>query len=60
MEGPGPLCLADEDARAASVRHEGTGYDELLMSGVPRTSARERVGAEVQRILARWQVPGSS
>ena len=47
-------------ATAASVRHEGTGYDELLMSGVPRTSARERVGAEVQRILARWQVPGSS
>lgn len=42
-------------AVAASVRHRDTGYDELLMSGVPRTAAREQVSAEVQRILASWQ-----
>ncbi len=47
-------------AVAASVRHEDTGYDELLMSGVPRAAAREQVGAEVQRILASWQAPGPS
>ena len=44
-------------AVAASVRHEDTGYDELVMSGVPRTAAREQMGAEVQRILASWQAP---
>ena len=44
-------------AVAASVRHEDTGYDELLMSGVPRGEARERVSAEVQRILVSWQAP---
>ena len=51
------------DARAvtlavvASVRHEDTCYDELLMSGVPRGTARERVQGEVQRTLASWQAP---
>lgn len=45
-------------ALAASVRHEDTGYDELLMSGVPRTAARDQVSAEVQRILTSWQAPG--
>ena len=44
-------------AVAASVRHEDTGYDELVMSGVPRTAAREQMGPEVQRILASWQAP---
>ena len=44
-------------AVAASVRHEDTCYDELLMSGVPRDEARERVHAEVQRILRSWQAP---
>ncbi|MGC8627848.1 MAG: DUF2293 domain-containing protein [Acidimicrobiales bacterium] len=47
-------------AVVASVRHEETGYDELLMSGVPRAAARERVVAEVQRVLESWQAPGSS
>ncbi|MDX6646693.1 MAG: hypothetical protein QOK40_2420 [Miltoncostaeaceae bacterium] len=42
-------------AVAASVRHEDTGYDELLMSGVPRAEARERVRSEVQGVLERWQ-----
>lgn len=47
-------------AVAASVRHEDTGYDELLMSGVPRTAARDQVRSEVQRILASWQAPEPS
>jgi hypothetical protein len=42
-------------AVAASVRHIDTSYDELLMSGVPRTEARERVRAEVWEILDAWQ-----
>ncbi len=45
-------------AVTASVRHEDTHYDELLMSGVPRTAAREQVLTEVQRILERWRLPG--
>ncbi len=44
-------------AVAASVRHEDTRYDKLLMSGVPRDEAREQVRSEVQRILASWQAP---
>ncbi len=34
-------------AVAASVRHVDTSYDELLMSGVPRPQARERVAPDV-------------
>jgi hypothetical protein len=49
-------------AVAASVRHTDTSYDELLMSGVPRTEARERVRDEVREILDVWrsQVPGEA
>lgn len=39
----------------ASIRHENTGYDALLMSGVPRTEARERISGDIDRVLARWQ-----
>lgn len=42
-------------AVAASVRHLDTRYDELLMSGVSRGEARERVRREVERILDRWR-----
>jgi hypothetical protein len=42
-------------AVAASVRHEDTRYDELLMAGTGRARAREGVRADVERILARWQ-----
>jgi hypothetical protein len=42
-------------AVAASVRHEDTRYDELLMSGVSRDDARHRVRSEVERVLERWQ-----
>lgn len=46
---------AVELAVAASVRHRDTSYDELLMSGVPRAEARERVGPEVERIVEGWR-----
>jgi hypothetical protein len=51
-------ALADDaiiSAVVASVRHEDTGYDELLMSGVPRTDARERVRADIDRVLDSWR-----
>jgi hypothetical protein len=35
----------------ASVRHEDTPYDELLMSGVGRAEARDRVRDEVHHVL---------
>ncbi|MGI5120150.1 DUF2293 domain-containing protein [Marinactinospora thermotolerans] len=38
----------------ASVRHEDTDYDALLMAGVPRQAARERIAAGIDRVLARW------
>jgi hypothetical protein len=43
-------------AVAVSVRHQDTGYDELLMSGTTRAEARERVRPEVERILDRWRL----
>jgi len=42
-------------AVVASVRHLDTPYDKLLMSGVARPEARERVRADVQAQLRRWQ-----
>ena len=39
----------------ASIRHEGTGYDELLMAGVPRDAARDRVRPAIDKILNAWQ-----
>ena len=44
-------------AVAASVRHLDTGYDELLMSGVPRAEARERVRGDVDEILDARRLP---
>jgi hypothetical protein len=38
----------------ASVRHEDTDYDSLLMSGVSRDVARDRIRPAVDRILAAW------
>jgi hypothetical protein len=38
----------------ASVRHENTGYDELLMSGIPRQEARDQVRDAIDRVLAAW------
>lgn len=39
----------------ASIRHVDTAYDELLMSGVPRALARERIRADIDRVLAAWE-----
>jgi hypothetical protein len=39
----------------ASVRHEDTGYDKLLMAGVPRDEARDRVRATIDGVLDAWQ-----
>jgi hypothetical protein len=44
-----------ELAVAASVRHRDTVYDELLMAGVDRADARERVRGDVARVLDRWR-----
>jgi hypothetical protein len=46
--------IAVSMAVVASVRHEDTHYDELLMSGTDRSEARERAGGEVDRVLQRW------
>jgi hypothetical protein len=47
-------------AAAASIRHEDTSYDRLLMSGVPRADARARVRDEVHSILEKWQATTAS
>jgi len=44
-------------AVVASVRHEDTEYDPLLMSGVSREDARERIRTAVDRILTAWAQP---
>ena len=38
----------------ASIRHEDTEYDGLLMAGVDRSEARERVRDDVDRTLEGW------
>jgi hypothetical protein len=35
----------------ASIRHQDTDYDDLLMSGVPRDEARERISDAIDRVL---------
>ena len=45
-------------AVVASVRHEDTEYDCLLMSGVSREAARERIRPGVDRVLAAWRRAG--
>ena len=42
-------------AVVASVRHENTAYDRLLMSGTPRDVARDQVRATIDEILSAWQ-----
>ena len=48
---PGALELAV----LASVRHRDTRYDELLMAGVDRQTARAQVSDEVASTLAAWR-----
>ncbi len=42
-------------AVVASVRHEDTHYDELLMDGVPRLEARNQVRERIDEVLAAWK-----
>ncbi|MCF6470940.1 DUF2293 domain-containing protein [Nonomuraea sp. MG754425] len=42
----------------ASIRHLDTDYDNLLMSGVPRMEARERIKATIERKLEEFRRPG--
>jgi predicted CXXCH cytochrome family protein len=44
-------------AVVASVRHENTDYDELLMSGVPREAARDQIRDTIDEVLESWS-PG--
>jgi len=46
---------AIELAVSAAVRHQDTGYDELLMAGVERGEARARVRDEMARVLDDWR-----
>jgi hypothetical protein len=41
-------------AVVASVRHEDTNYDQLLMSGIPREDARDRVRPVIDQVLDTW------
>jgi hypothetical protein len=43
-------------AVVASVRHLDTGYDELLMSGVPRADARDSIRDDIDRVLGSWRL----
>lgn len=46
---------AVELAVVASIRHQDTRYDELLMAGVDREDARERVRGDVDAVLDHWR-----
>ncbi len=41
-------------AVVASIRHVDTDYDDLLMSGVPRDEARDRIRPAIDKVLADW------
>lgn len=43
----------------ASVRHLDTAYDRLLMDGVPRMQARERIRPDLDRVLREWAGAGT-
>jgi hypothetical protein len=42
-------------AVVASIRHLDTDYDDLLMSGVERAEARERIRPAIDKVLAAWR-----
>ncbi|WP_026421528.1 DUF2293 domain-containing protein [Actinokineospora inagensis] len=46
-------------AVVAAIRHEETDYDAMLMAGVPRATARERIRDDIDRVLARWRRPAT-
>ncbi|MCP4146176.1 MAG: DUF2293 domain-containing protein [bacterium] len=45
------VCLAVR----AHIRHRKTGYDELLMNGYERSTARDRVESKVRQVLTEWE-----
>jgi hypothetical protein len=51
-------CALDPEALRlaviAAVRHRHTDYDELLMQGVERSIARERVQSRIEEVLCSW------
>jgi hypothetical protein len=42
-------------AVVASIRHQDTSYDELLMAGVSRQQARKEIRARLDDVLASWR-----
>src|SRR5918996_4921458 len=42
-------------AVVAHVRHTETGYDRLMVRGIGRSDARDRVRLDVDRVLKRWR-----
>jgi hypothetical protein len=42
-------------AVVASVRHRDTGYDSLLMAGIARGEARDRVRGDIDDVLDAWR-----
>jgi hypothetical protein len=44
-------------AAIASIRHEHTMYDRLLMEGLDRDDARRTVSAEIEMVLTTWRTP---
>jgi hypothetical protein len=42
-------------AVVASIRHQDTEYDNLLMSGVDRQAARDRIRPDIDAVLDRWR-----
>ena len=44
-------------AVVASVRHQDTDYDSLLMAGMPRDEARQRVRHLIDQVLEAWRNP---
>ena len=41
-------------AVVASIRHEDTDHDDLLMSGTARADARTQIEPAIDRVLAAW------
>jgi hypothetical protein len=42
-------------AVVASIRHQDTSYDDLLMSGIPRDLAREQISDDIDKMLASFR-----
>jgi hypothetical protein len=47
-------------AVTASIRHNHTQYDKLLMQGFERSEARRAVEDEIQEVLSSWENPEAS